>query len=619
MSQIFSNFKILSKLNDEFVQNIKILYIIKSGVFIVTKDDKFYAFGKNSFGCLGLGHKNPTQEPTVVDELCHKGIINFVNGYRHVIAYNKTGEIYCWGRNDWGELGNNTNENNYKPALNHLLNEIKLIDICCGSDHTLGLNSSGEVYAWGSNSFGQIGNGCNSDQLLPKKVYGLEDEKAISICCGGNHSMVLTDKGRVFSWGSNKYGQLGIGKNSVIFNRSVPHKEFSNIPKIVGIKNNGKHALVSKISCGSEHSLLLTRDGDIFVCGNNSWGQLGLGLDNTKTQNLPIKLMNDNKFIDISAHFDRCISLALTEQGDYFLWGLYGKESSNIPIQSSLKSFNEIFIKYYKITIKPIVMYRDFDEKSLSSDTCLSNGKYRNEFNEFGLIAFGNFGIVCEARDKKNDEVYAIKKIPMSENFIDLIFRELKIMAKLRSEYVVKLDSAWIERNYIKADDYKRYKQDNPSMSLGHVVFDPNRPLLLHVQMELCSNTLRDVIKQLNTALNQKESEEMTPIGYYIASEMFKEIVESVDYLHNKNPPVIHRDLKPTNILISHGFSGRYVKLADFGLATIHEFDEQSHTLGSGTMKYMAPEVLTRKYDTKADIFSLGVIIQELFNININK
>jgi serine/threonine protein kinase len=101
----------------------------------------------------------------------------------------------------------------------------------------------------------------------------------------------------------------------------------------------------------------------------------------------------------------------------------------------------------------------------------------------------------------------------------------------------------------------------------------------------------------------------MIPIGYYIASELFKEIVESIDYLHNKSPPIIHRDLKPTNILIANGMSSRFVKLTDFGLATFHEFDEQSHSLSSGTMKYMAPEVLTRKYDTKVDIFSLGVII----------
>jgi serine/threonine protein kinase len=80
-------------------------------------------------------------------------------------------------------------------------------------------------------------------------------------------------------------------------------------------------------------------------------------------------------------------------------------------------------------------------------------------------------------------------------------------------------------------------------------------------------------------------------------------------------PPIIHRDLKPANILISYGLNGRFVKLADFGLSTFHEFEGQSHTQNIGTHKYMAPEVLYgKKYDTKADIHSLGVILREIFN-----
>jgi serine/threonine protein kinase len=68
--------------------------------------------------------------------------------------------------------------------------------------------------------------------------------------------------------------------------------------------------------------------------------------------------------------------------------------------------------------------------------------------------------------------------------------------------------------------------------------------------------------------------------------------------------------------LIAFKTDGRFVKLADFGLAKLHEFEEQSNTCGVGTQKYMAPEVLTsRKYNTKADFYSLGVIIPELFNI----
>jgi serine/threonine protein kinase len=74
--------------------------------------------------------------------------------------------------------------------------------------------------------------------------------------------------------------------------------------------------------------------------------------------------------------------------------------------------------------------------------------------------------------------------------------------------------------------------------------------------------------------------------------------------------------LKPENILVNNGIEGRFIKIADFGLSIIHEKPDQSHTQCLGTIKYMAPEVLTtRKYDTKADIYSLGVIIHELLDL----
>jgi serine/threonine protein kinase len=67
--------------------------------------------------------------------------------------------------------------------------------------------------------------------------------------------------------------------------------------------------------------------------------------------------------------------------------------------------------------------------------------------------------------------------------------------------------------------------------------------------------------------------------------------------------------------LITDGINGRFVKLGDFGLSVTHQFNE-SHTQCSGTLKYMAPEVIkSRKYDTKADIYSLGVIIEEILHL----
>jgi serine/threonine protein kinase len=135
--------------------------------------------------------------------------------------------------------------------------------------------------------------------------------------------------------------------------------------------------------------------------------------------------------------------------------------------------------------------------------------------------------------------------------------------------------------------------------------------------MELCVKTLKDVMKQLIIEFNRDDDGLVSPIGYFIASELFIEILESVDFLHKHK--VIHRDLKPTNILLTSGENDRFIKLSDFGLATMHEFDEQSHSSDKGTPKYMAPELFTRKYDTKSDIFSLGVLIQELYNFDINK
>jgi serine/threonine protein kinase len=135
--------------------------------------------------------------------------------------------------------------------------------------------------------------------------------------------------------------------------------------------------------------------------------------------------------------------------------------------------------------------------------------------------------------------------------------------------------------------------------------------------MEYCPLTLRKVLSILYPE-SANYSNIDPQIKRYIASELFLEILKGVSYLHsNKKHQVIHRDLKPENILISYGENGSFVRIADFGLATFHEFSDQSHTQNRGTGEYRAPEVRTKKYDTKADLYSLGIIASELFNIDL--
>ncbi|CAG2180074.1 unnamed protein product, partial [Oppiella nova] len=108
----------------------------------------------------------------------------------------------------------------------------------------------------------------------------------------------------------------------------------------------------------------------------------------------------------------------------------------------------------------------------------------------------------------------------------------------------------------------------------------------------------------------------MDCVEYFISCEILRQILESVQYLHELNPQIIHRDLKPENILIAkHVRNGRFIKLCDFGLAVEHRTETQSHSKNKGTPKYMAPELDQSKYSTKADIYSLGIISMELFDI----
>jgi WNK lysine deficient protein kinase len=134
--------------------------------------------------------------------------------------------------------------------------------------------------------------------------------------------------------------------------------------------------------------------------------------------------------------------------------------------------------------------------------------------------------------------------------------------------------------------------------------------------MEFCEQTLGDF---LDTIKNMKleKSDKTLYLKYYISSALFSDILEGVNYLHKQNPQIIHRDLCPDNILLKLEENDRFVvKIADFGLVTIHKYAEQRHAPDVGHVRYIAPEVeFGREYDTRADIYSIGMISRDLFDI----
>jgi hypothetical protein len=514
----------------------------------------------------------------IVKDLCNKNIIDLSYGSCHYIARTIDNKIYCWGNNFWSQLGNGRKDKNpvqeNNPELNKLLSDLNIAFIKCGASHSLALTQSGEVYAWGSNYSGQIGCGDNYIKSMPTKLKALNDIKIKMISCGFHHSMALTENGCVYSWGFNEFGQLGIGNT-----------KDSNTPKQIEMKD----IIIDKITCGSAHSLLLTNNGVIHAFGYNFFGQIGNGMQ--EDIETPIKLNHEKRFIDIASHWRVSISIAQSSDNKYYIWGNCKEQNILIPTETKLKSFNEILLHYSGYCLEMSEKFIEFN------DLFFKNGYYERVFNEIEKIGEGSYGTVFKVNFKGHTKNWVIKKLSLKKEFKTDILREMNrfsVVYRLVSLYVVDHYYSWLENN--RTDDI----------------------ITLYIRMELCDKTLQQLMNEFDSDSNIKDNENLTQIGYYIASQLFIEILECVQFLHNNQ--IIHRDLNPYNIMIKiNGKNNRFIKICDFGLIAIHKFAQQSHTKDRGHISYAAPEVLDgTKYDFKADIYSLGRILKNLFNIDMN-
>jgi alpha-tubulin suppressor-like RCC1 family protein len=356
MSQYIEKFDVLKNSENLEKQKIKSFFIFNNisdkhpynidgkNVFIIDKNDDVFAFGSNTLGCLGLGHNRKIEEPEKIRELCGKNIIDIKNGLYHVIARNEFEDIFCMGYNNFGQLGNGKKEKKYSGAeINSNLNDKNIVEICCGDWHSLALTHARDLYAWGDNQFGQIGIG--SQELCipaPVKLNSFGSKKIGAFSCGSMHSMALTKDGEVYevyTWGLNKYGQLGIGNTK---NANKPQR--INIEKL----------RIDRISCGQKHSLLLCLDGYIYFFGKT---YLESG---NKNQLVPKKLNNPNKFIDIISHKAYQFSVAVSKipqnisKSVCYEFGIIDSKKVKHPQKTDLETFIEYYATKCNITLKII-------------------------------------------------------------------------------------------------------------------------------------------------------------------------------------------------------------------------------------------------------------------------
>lgn len=232
-------------------------------------DGTVWAWGRNSSGQLGNGDTINSSTPIQVSSLI--GITAIAAGSGYSFALKNDGTVWAWGHGSFGELGNGSFTNSSVPIQDSSLSGV--IAIAGGAIHSLALKSDGTVWAWGYNNYGQLGNGTYiSGTCVPLQDSSLSNVS--SIAAGFFHSLAVKNDGTVWAWGSNSYGELGLGYPSG--NAHAP-LQVSIITDIVSITG------------GHGHSLAQKNDGTLLSFGKNSDGQLGNG--SYTDSNVPAQVM----------------------------------------------------------------------------------------------------------------------------------------------------------------------------------------------------------------------------------------------------------------------------------------------------------------------------------------
>jgi len=287
------------------------------------------------------------------------------------------------------------------------MQNLKIVYIQCGADHSMALTESGQVYAWGYGEWGRIGNGRRGDkyQLIPFKVSGFDGEVDI-ISCGYAHSMALTKSGKAYCWGYNRFGQLG--------NRTF---ESESEPKQIIIRNESdcEDMIFIRICCGLHHSLLLSEEKDMYILGSLDFEEKRNGKQCTYYSS-PTKIDYSNKFIKIVSHYNYGFLTALSINGVYHFWGYTDVQKIEKPKETEFQSFNQILEHNFEITFRA---QRPFEIISGSKSTkgrknkvkFSHDGRYDSDFQEIEEIGSGSFGQVFKAKHLMDQQIYAIKKM----------------------------------------------------------------------------------------------------------------------------------------------------------------------------------------------------------------
>lgn len=285
----------------------------------LTDDGDVYAFGFNNRGPLGVGDEDSRTSAVKIDVLDDVEIIGIENGNGVSYAVAADGTLYAWGSNTNGQLGTGDQDERLVPTAVAALAEETVVAATSGTSHTLALTEDGKVYAFGSNTDNQVDGSDDRRVIDPVQVEGLPED-IVAVTADGKTSFAVTSDGRVFGWGQSDKGQLLQGTDNGDGTFTADPADVATPVELTGLPDN-----VIDVKGGARWAVALTEDGDVYAWGPNDEGPTG-GLDGDPATEsdvsfLPTKIaeLDDINVVEIQTGPNSII--AVSDTGAVYTWG----------------------------------------------------------------------------------------------------------------------------------------------------------------------------------------------------------------------------------------------------------------------------------------------------------
>jgi len=261
-----------------------------------------FCWGDNGNGQIGIGAAAVgIDQPTPVQVTgLSSGVVQIAVGYDHACALTDAGALFCWGDNFDGQLGDGTTTDQPEPVSPVGL-PANIVSVSAGDTHTCVLTQAGDVYCWGNNTAGRLGDGTDTNRPAPTKVIDLPGPVA-QISAGDEGTCALTEAGAALCWGDNDEGQLGNGTTTDSF---VP-------TPVTGLPSG-----VREINTNDTTACAVMKAGTVRCWGDNDDGELG---DGTNTSSfVPVEVVGLTDAVKVSAGDEH--TCAFTKAGAAYCWG----------------------------------------------------------------------------------------------------------------------------------------------------------------------------------------------------------------------------------------------------------------------------------------------------------